>query len=605
MAEDTTTSQPTQVDRRAPRSDSAPEISWPLVERRRASAPLPGGVDRRRPGPTAGGGRASGFSESAQIIPAPPLATFRWGALLVGLIVSANGLADNWWPTAPILGGLVLYTTFVTIHPILYRDDRSTRTRVSLDMLIHLGAVMLTGNWSSAFAFTLIPSTLLAGFSSGLVFAFQTMGASAAIVSVRYLAVASVSGGLSRSAAWCGVLALVALTSGLARRVSDDSQQKQAIALDRLTKLSEANALLFSLQRVAQSLPASLDLDDVLDSTLTRLRSLIDADAIAILLYSDSDRQWDAVRTRGVRIETAFTTDTLPPPLREAMTASRTISVEHLDREGPGLFEDGGSGLYASLRARGALIGLISVESRGSKMFSSQHVEVLNGLIESFGIAIDNARLFQRLRSIGADEERSRIARELHDRVGNSLALLGFEVDRIGSMSRRGNDVSDDLTGLRDQVKAAVGDVRETLYDLRTEVSDEQDLTATLLTFSERVRGRSGIDVDVQIQAPTRLPILQERELWQIAREAITNVERHAEASCLVIQWRSTPLGAQLTINDDGKGFTRGAGRKDSYGLVGMRERAASINGTLDIDSVPGSGTTIRVALGNDRGGNT
>jgi signal transduction histidine kinase len=147
--------------------------------------------------------------------------------------------------------------------------------------------------------------------------------------------------------------------------------------------------------------------------------------------------------------------------------------------------------------------------------------------------------------------------------------------------------------------------VREALYDLRTDVSESQDLNTTLAMFTDRVRGRSGLDVDLDIEAPTRLPILQERELWQIAREAITNVERHAEATSLVIQWRSTPLGAQLVISDDGKGFTRGAGRNDSYGLVGMRERAASINGTLDIDSVPGSGTTIKVALGNDRGGNT
>jgi signal transduction histidine kinase len=587
MAEDSSSPQAAFTERRAStRSEFAPELSWPLVERRRATGPPPGGVDRRR---SATRDADTDAPEHNQIIPAPPLAHFRWGALLVGLVGAANDLSNGWWPTVPVLAVLVVYTAFVTIRPILYRDDRSTRT----------------GNWGSPFAFALIPSTLLAGFSSGLVFAFQTVGATAAIVSIRYLSEQSISTGLRNTAAWCGVLALVALTSGLARRVSDDSQHKQALALDRLTKLSEANALLFSLQRVAQSLPASLDLDDVLDSTLTRLRSLIDADAIAILLYSDSDRSWEVVRMRGVRIETAFTTDTLPPPLREAMTASRSISVEHLDRDGPGLATYGESGLYASLRARGALIGLIAVESREAKMFSAQHAEVLNGLIEPFGIAIDNARLFRRLRSIGADEERSRIARELHDRVGNALALLGFEVDRIGALARRGNEVGDDLTGLREQVTLVVGDVREALYDLRTDVSEAQDLTATLRMFTDRVRGRSGLDVELEIEAPTRLPILQERELWQIAREAITNVERHAQASQVVIQWRSTPLGAQLIITDDGKGFTRGAGRNDSYGLVGMRERAASINGTLDIDSVPGSGTTIRVALGNDRGGNT
>jgi signal transduction histidine kinase len=96
---------------------------------------------------------------------------------------------------------------------------------------------------------------------------------------------------------------------------------------------------------------------------------------------------------------------------------------------------------------------------------------------------------------------------------------------------------------------------------------------------------------------------LQEREIWQIARESITNAERHAEASRLLVEWHCSVAGAELAIRDNGKGFKKGAGRQDSYGLVGMRERAASMGALFDLKSEPGAGTAVIVRLINvDRG---
>lgn len=570
-------------------------VSWPLVERRNRAV-APGEPDRRRSLPMGPG--------AAQLVEAPPLAPFRWAALAVGALFDLRNVINDPWPHALVLLALVAYAASTTIRPILYRDDRATRTLVGFDVLVHLGAVMFTGNWDSAYSVTLIPSTLLAGFASGPLYAFELIGASAGIVSVRFLTLEGIQGGAQKTAAWCGVLALVALTSGLARRVSEESARQQLLAQERVNRLAEANALLFNLQRVAQSLPASLDLDEVLDSTVTRLRTLIDGDAVTVLLYSESDRSWDAVRTKGYRGNYSLRTEELPPALREALLSSRTITIDDLARPGSGLSDGAKSGLYASLRARGALVGLIAVEANRPAHFTAQHSETVNGVIEPFGIAIDNARLFRRLRSVGADEERSRIARELHDRIGSSLALLGFEVDRLSGMAKRGEDVHPSLVDLRGQVTSVVSEVRETLYDLRTDVSEGQGLAETLKMFCERVRQRTTLTVEVSIKADRRLAILQERELWQIAREAITNTERHAQASTLSVEWRCTSRGAELTITDNGRGFTKGTGRPDSYGLLGMRERAASVNAVLDIDSEPGKGTRIRVTLGSETGGN-
>ncbi len=580
-------------------ADDTPGPSTTLVDRRSRPTRVASTSDRRR-----GSGLSISGGGAAQLIEAPPLAAFRWAALAVGTLLNISDLIEDPWPNAVVLLALIAYATVTTVRPIPYRDDRPTRTLVGFDVLVHLGAVMLTGNWRSPFAYSLIPSTLLAGFAAGPFYAFELIGASAGIVSIRYLTIAGIRDGAQSTAAWCGVLSLVALTSGLARRASEESARQQLLAQERVNRLTEANALLFSLQRIAQTLQDSLDLDDVLDATIGRVRSLIDCDAVTVLLYSESDRSWDAVRTRGYRGAYSLRTEELPPPLREALLSSRTITVDDLTRPGSGLSDGARSGLYASLRARGQLVGLIAVEAQRSGHFTPQHSEAVNGVTEHFGVAIDNARLFRRLRSVGADEERSRIARELHDRIGSSLALLGFEVDRLSSMAKRGDDVHPPLIDLRHQVTAVVSEVRETLYDLRTDVSEGHGLGDTLTMFCERVRQRTSMQVELTIAADRRLKILQERELWQIAREAITNTERHAQASQLSVGWRCTSRGAELTIADDGRGFKKGTGRPDSYGLLGMRERAASVNAVLDIESEPGKGTRIRVALGSETGGN-
>jgi signal transduction histidine kinase len=143
-----------------------------------------------------------------------------------------------------------------------------------------------------------------------------------------------------------------------------------------------------------------------------------------------------------------------------------------------------------------------------------------------------------------------------------------------------------------------VSEVRETLYDLRTDVTEQQDLVVTLTGFLERVRSRSHIAVDFQHDLRRRLPLPIEREVWRIAQEAVTNVERHAHARNLSVRWSVSSQTARLEITDDGEGFImEPAGRFDAYGLLGMRERADAIGGTLDISSSPGSGTRVSCAV--------
>jgi signal transduction histidine kinase len=241
----------------------------------------------------------------------------------------------------------------------------------------------------------------------------------------------------------------------------------------------------------------------------------------------------------------------------------------------------------------------VTVEHRETHHFSARDAELLTGFSEPAALAIDNARWFARLRTVGADEERTRIARDLHDRIGQSLAYLAFELDRIQKNAGTKNEsVAHALDQLRGDVRGVIGEVRDTLYDLRTDVTEASSLPTTLEAFLNRVRDRSHLEVGLRSQESGRLPILQERELWRIAQEAIVNVERHARAHQVTVSWRTDGIAAELEIADDGVGFPVGkAGRLDSYGILGMRERAASIGATFTVDSEPGKGTRVRCAL--------
>jgi len=245
--------------------------------------------------------------------------------------------------------------------------------------------------------------------------------------------------------------------------------------------------------------------------------------------------------------------------------------------------------------ARDRLVGIVAVESRDPELLGDRERQLADGVAAQAALALDNARWFQRLRTVGADEERTRIARDLHDRLGQSLAYLAFELDRI-SAGAAGHPLHDDVVALREDVRRVVSEVRSTLSDLRTDVSEDQDVVVTLDAFVRRVGERTGLRVAVRAAADQRLPLPQERELWRVAQEAITNVERHAHAASLTVTWKCDEMGAYLRVADDGIGF-RGQARPDAYGLLGMRERADAVGATLTVTSAPGRGTVVECQL--------
>lgn len=524
----------------------------------------------------------------------------RWGTTAVSVAIASPEIRDGEPRIATCTAMLLAYTIYRTFRPIRFGDEFSGLLRVLGEMAAIVLALTATGYWDSPLAFSLLTAIAVAGFARGFGFGLQVAAASMLAVSIPWAFEPSYAEeNLRTSVQWSVEVLLVALVAGYARRILGEADQRQILALDRLGRLADANALLFQLHEVTQTLPASLDLDEVLDTTVVQLTELFDFESVAILLYDDTDLRWHTVRREGGRPPKTISQAELPRPLTRSIRLRSLVSEQNLlAAGGPGLNPSSASGLYAVLPARGSIIGLITLEHTQAHHFAKRDVELLSGFVEPAALAIDNARWFGRLRTVGADEERTRIARDLHDRIGQSLAYLAFELDRIVKAGAKGGDTTLALDSLRGDVRGVIGEVRDTLYDLRTDVTEARSLSSTLEAFLERVKDRSGLVAHLRSQESGRLPILQERELWRIAQEAVTNVERHAHASQVTVSWRCDGLEGRLEVADDGVGFPVGrAGRLDSYGLLGMRERAASIGATLVVDSRPGHGTRIRCTL--------
>jgi signal transduction histidine kinase len=516
----------------------------------------------------------------------------RWATVAAGLALTA--LRDTDRAGFLALGvPLVAYAVLRTVRPLRYlTGDVEGLVGVLAEVGLCLAVVVATDYWNSPYAFCLASAILAAGFARGFGFAIRTAATAAAAVAIPYhLQAPDPSVGMTVQ--WAGELLLIALVAGYARRLFGEAEEQSALA-------RQANDLLTQLNVVARTLPASLDLNETVDATIQQLRELFPIDVVAVLLWEDATEAWTVAGAEGVRLPAVLATPELPAAARDAVIAqrSRRTDASHDALAGPEV----AAGIYLPMLARDRLVGIIAVESRDRDLLGDRERQLADGVATQAALALDNARWFQRLRTVGADEERTRIARDLHDRVGQGLAFVSFELDRISRHAAKGQPVDAELAQLRDELRNIVTEVRDTLYDLRTDVTERKDLVATLAEFLDRVQDRSPTPrMQFDFVADRRLPIRQEREVWRIAQEAVTNAVRHADAGSVQVRWRceSGDRVAVLEIVDDGRGIGGDAPRRaDAFGMVGMRERADAIGARLEVGEGPGgTGTVVRLEL--------
>ncbi|MEO7836693.1 MAG: GAF domain-containing sensor histidine kinase [Acidimicrobiales bacterium] len=458
-------------------------------------------------------------------------------------------------------------------------------------------AVVVTGYWNSPFVFGLAVVISAAGFAGGIPLALNAAALCLLAVALPYHFGGSVASP-DLTLRWAGELTMVAILAGYVRHLGMQASVQSSIFVGQVRQLSEVNDLLVKLRHAAQTLPVSLDLGDTLDAAVKRLRELFEPGVLVIMLR-DEDR-WTVAKASGARLSGQLSTSDLPDALRMAVGATATVTLAPLGATRSGVAASSTSALYVRLCARDELIGLVAVERSGAEPYGAHHVDVMETLAQQLAISCDNARWFARIGTLAAEQERGRIARDLHDRVGQSLALVGFELDRLAKNAPN-PEVRSQTLELREHVRGVVSELREALYDLRTDVSEERDLPDALGEFLERVRQRSGLEVQLRHAVDQRLALTVEREVWRVAQEAVLNVERHAHATCLEVDWVVRKGLASLSVKDNGRGMPARTQRRDGYGILGMHERSEAIGASLSVESTPKSGTVVRLTVATER----
>jgi signal transduction histidine kinase len=195
------------------------------------------------------------------------------------------------------------------------------------------------------------------------------------------------------------------------------------------------------------------------------------------------------------------------------------------------------------------------------------------------------------------EDERKRIARELHDSTGQSLTslLLGLKNLREAVDS---DSVPARIDELRDIVSHTLDEVRQMAWQLRPSALDDLGLVSALDRYIADYQARFGVQVDFVTQGiDDRLPLEIETSIYRIVQEALTNVARHARASAasVIVDRRRGTI--RIIVEDNGVGFVPATRPEKSLGLQGIRERAALFNGTLTIEAEPGSGTSLFIEI--------
>jgi signal transduction histidine kinase len=415
--------------------------------------------------------------------------------------------------------------------------------------------------------------------------------------------------------------------------------------LDRVRKESETynrqllqrNRELAAIAAVAQVTSSGrLDLAGTLEQALKVVLEVTGLPAGWVLLLPPGGGEPVVASSAGLSQDIAEALSRFRSPeceCRKVLESRQPLVVCPLHKDCPVHALDLGEGRLPTCHAtvplstRSRVLGVLNLASGDLASFHQQGLTLLSAIGNQLGAAIENALLWEELKqrdllrgqlleqAIAAQEdERKRIARELHDQTGQALSSLllwlrALEPEANGSAGVTVSPAR--VQELKTIVTDALDGVRNLALELRPSVLDDLGLVPALQRYVRTYQDRYTLAIDFQTVGleGVRLPPAVETGLYRIIQEALTNVVQHANAACVSLLLETRVGVIVAVVEDDGRGFeaerlARGELAENWLGLSGMRERAELLGGRLTVESTPGAGTTVfvEVPLGQERG---
>jgi signal transduction histidine kinase len=409
--------------------------------------------------------------------------------------------------------------------------------------------------------------------------------------------------------------------TGLASQTGEVGQLAQAFDdmagnLSRLVMVErQSHQTAETLREASAALTSTLDLPSVLDNLLIYLEKVAPYDRASVLLVRDDRLQLAAGHgsadapdlSGGLPVDSPWFTD-LRDTRRPVIAASPPVELRAEATHQH-------TWMGVPLIARDELIGALTLRRASTALYDQAEASLVQTFANQAAVAIHNAQLFDAVQQKSAElralatrlaeaqeTERKKIARELHDQIGQNLTVLSVSLNlvRLQFSEALGDSGRTRLEEALKLVEQTTRDIRDVMADLRPSVLDDYGLMAALRWYGPQFAKQTGVAVIVTGEelAP-RLPALAETALFRIIQETLTNVARHAQATQVLLTLQAEGEVARLVIADDGQGFVSEAPRPPGHGwgLINMRERAQAVGGRLQVESLPGEGTHVIVEV--------
>ncbi len=396
----------------------------------------------------------------------------------------------------------------------------------------------------------------------------------------------------------------------IARRQAEETRWRYAARLEVLSKID-------------RSILAAQSPEEIADATLGHLRQLVGCQHVSLSLFDMKSHEAVVISTDMNGHHQVKPGKRIPLPVDDRIAETWQESFwqrGELDDLGEQAFvkehligDEIHSYICVPLVSRGSLIGALTLGASTQNAFNKENSEIAREVANQLAIAVQQARLFEQVRAgrerlqilsrqlMEAQEaERHRIARELHDEIGQALTAVKISMQAV-MRSVNSSNLENQLEESINIVDRALQQVRDLSLDLRPSLLDDLGLAAALRWYVDRQARLAGFVAEFGVElGESRLPPGLETACFRVAQEALTNVVRHARARRVRVEVRQHEQELLLLIRDDGVGFDVRAAqeravRGTSMGLLGMQERVLLAGGQIRIESGVARGTEIQV----------
>lgn len=385
-------------------------------------------------------------------------------------------------------------------------------------------------------------------------------------------------------------------------------QNLEARVQEKTLRLEQQHARLAALYEAAAFVARASSLDELAQGFARQVRRVARADASAVRWSDETNQRYlllasDCLPQALVDAEQCVPTGDCCCGQPKAQAETRVIPIRPESGTGRmGHCHDAGFETIVGVpvRLQDRLVGELNLFYRGPSVLADDDRALLETLASHLAGAIEGLRAEALERETAVAEERGLLARELHDSIAQSLAFLKIQVGLLrGALKRQDAALVERVLGELDAgVHESLSDVRELLVHFRTRTNTE-DITPALQTTLRKFEHQSGLKTHLQVEGHG-LPLGADVQVQvlHVVQEALSNVRKHAQASAVWVEVQQAPQW-RVEVRDDGRGF---AGEPDAddethVGLRIMRERARGIGATVDVSSVPGSGTCVVLTL--------